>query len=322
MLVQRKFPASFLIPIASAFVLLPFYLDDYHIMLMSEILIWGLFAIGFNLIYGYLGMLSFGQSIFFGAGAYSFAFAIVVAKLNIVLSLCFAILVPAFFAAIIGLVAVRTRNHYFMIITMIFSVVVLMVLQSGHWRFTGGYGGIPFEIPKLQLGLVDIHLEIQQNSFYFILCVFTLALFFCKRILDSPLGMVFLSIRENEERARIIGYNIYRYKLIAFILSGALSGLAGGLYAVNFRYTNLVFFHWTTSINVIVATVIGGAGTLVGPLLGTSFIILFKEYMTSWSHYAGIIIGVILILIVCLSPGGFAGMILNFYSKKTNRNKC
>lgn len=291
---------------------IPMSLDDYQTVLMAEIMIWGLFAMGFDLIYGYVGMLSFGQSIFFGAGAYAVPFALIVAKTNLWAALGLAVTVAAVAAAVMGLLIVRASHHYFMILTVIFSLIVSLVLQSGHWRWlTGGYGGRSFSIPSLPVGpLGEVNLVNNPlANYYFTLVLVGSSFLLCRRLLASPLGKVFISIRENEERARLIGYNVERYKLIAFVIAGAVSGLAGGLYAITFRYTNLVFFHWTTSGDVIVSTVIGGAGTLMGPYIGTGFLIIFKDYVSSWIENANILIGVVLVLMVRMAPLGIVGIL-------------
>lgn len=295
---------------------LPLALDDFQIGLAVEILIWGLFAMGFDLIYGYLGMLSFGQSIFFGTGAYAAAFALIVGKTNLWAAVGLAIAVAGLFAALVGALMVRVSHHFFMILTIIFSLVVSLVLQSGHWRWlTGGYGGRSFGIPLLSVGPWDVSLIHPRNSYYFTLSFVGAAFLFSRRLVTSPLGRVFISIRENEDRARLIGYNIERYKLAAFVIAGALSGLAGSLYAVTSRYTNVVFFHWTTSGDAIVSAVLGGTGTLMGAYLGAGFVILFKDYVSSWIQNANLLIGVLLVLVVRMAPSGFLGTLRGYWGR-------
>jgi branched-chain amino acid transport system permease protein len=288
---------------------LPLVLGAFETVLVTEILIWGLFAMGFDLIYGYLGMLSFGQSVFFGAGAYAVPWALLVGGSNLWVALGLAIVVGSVLSAAVGSLAVKTTDHYFLILTIIFSLVISLVLQSGHWRWlTGGFGGRPFTIPTLPLGPWELNLVEPRTNFYFVIAVVGAAFMACRRLVTSPLGKVFVGIRENEDRARLVGYRIERYKLVAFVVAGAVSGLAGGLYAVTFRYTNLIFFHWTTSSEVIVSTIVGGAGTLVGPYLGTGFLILFKDYVSSAVAYAGIVVGLVVIGVVRVAPGGVVGV--------------
>lgn len=295
---------------------LPLVLDDFDTVLMSEVMIWGLFAMGFDVIYGYLGMLSLGQSIFFGTGAYAVPFALMVWGTNLWAALALAVVASAVAALAVGLVAVRTSHLYFLVLTIIVSLVVLLVLQSGHWRWlTGGYGGRPFATPGLWVGPWTVDLVNPRANCYFVLAVVGAAYLLCRRILDSPLGRIFLSIRENEERARLIGYDVERYKLLAFIIAGGVAGLAGGLYAISFRYTNLVFFHWTTSGVAVVSTVVGGAGTLVGAYVGTGVFLLLKEYLSSHVEHANVLIGIILILVVQLAPGGAIGLLRRFWGR-------
>lgn len=296
--------------------LLPRILDDFQTVLVAEILIWGLFAMAFDLIYGYVGLLSFGQSIFFGIGAYAVAFAIIVAHANLWMAIALAMLGAALVAGLIGAIIVRAAHHYFMVLTIIFSLIITLVLQSGHWRWlTGGYGGRSFAIPTLPVGPWDVSLLSPANTYYFTTAMVVAAFLLCRQLLASPLGKVFVSIRENEERARLIGYDVERYKLIAFVAAGALSGLAGGLYAVAFRYTNLVFFHWTTSGEAIVSAVIGGTGTLVGAYLGAGVLILFKDYASSWMENANILIGIILILVIRAAPAGLVGVVRAYWGR-------
>lgn len=286
-------------------------MTDYQQIFLAEILIWGLFAMAFDLVFGYTGMLSFCQALFFGAGAYGTAYSIFFLEAGIWTSVGFAILVAASLALLVGFSATRVSGHYFLIITVIYSVLIYLVLQSGHWRWiTGGYGGKPLPTPEVPLGFTTLSFRNELVSYYFVASFVAAAYLVSRAISRSPAGMVFRCIRENEMKARLVGYNIEGVKLAVFVFAGALSGLAGALYSLLFRYTNLSFFEWTLSGKAVVWTLLGGAGTLVGPFIGSALYLLSSEFLsTSFSSFP-IIFGVLLILVVLLFPGGIVGYVL------------
>ena len=303
-------------------ILAPLFLEDYQKIFLAEILIWGLFAMGFDLVFGYTGMLSFCQALFFGAGAYGTAYAIFFLNAGIWTSVGFSVLVGGSLALLVGYLATRVSGHYFMIITIIFSVLIHLVLQSGHWRWlTGGYGGRPLPTPVVSLGFTTLSFMNELVSYYFVALFVGAAYLLARLIVRSQVGIMLECIRENEMKARLIGYNIERVKLLIFVFAGGLSGLAGSLYSLLIRYTNLAFFEWELSGQAVVWTLLGGAGTLIGPFIGSTLYWLSSELLSTSFKSFPIIFGILLIVVVLTFPGGIMGYLKKYLGFFEDQNK-
>lgn len=308
---RAGFPLAFAIVLLSL-IIAPHVLGTFQRVLLTEILIWALFAVAFDLLYGYTGMLSFGQATFFGFGSYALTLAILRGKLGVWPALLLGLLVSAVVAGIVGFFAVRIRGHYFVIITVIFSLIFFFWALNWSW-LTGGDDGLSFQVPAVPLGWWEVSLYDPVTNYYFVLAFCAIAFLFCRRLVRSPIGRVLVGIRENEERARLVGYNVERFKLLIFVISGALSGLAGALYSLTFRYANAGLMHWTVSGDAVMWTLLGGAGSLVGPIVGTGLLVAFSDYVSSWFENYKIIIGALIILVVLAVPQGVTGMIRDLW---------
>jgi branched-chain amino acid transport system permease protein len=301
---------SVLAGIVLGLVLLPIFLTPYQRSVLTEIMIWGLFAMAFDLLYGYTGMLSFGQAIFFGAGAYGMAFAVLRLQWGIWEALGFGVVVAAVFAVVVGVLAVRVTGHYFLILTITFSMISVLVLQSGHWRWLSrGYVASPFVPPAVPLGPWTISLMDPLANYYWVLTFVVLSFFACWRIVHSPLGKVFQCIRENEQRSRLIGYHVEAFKLIAFVLGGIFSGLSGALLALTLRYVDISFFELSLSGKAVAWTVIGGAGTLIGAFLGAGVFIITTDYLSAWIVNVPLSAGLLVLVTVTFAPDGLIGVV-------------
>jgi branched-chain amino acid transport system permease protein len=272
--------------------------------LEAQILIFGLLAVGFNLLLGEMGFLSFGQATFNGVGAYAAAHALLDAHAPFLLALAAGTLAGALAATAIGALAIAGRGVYGVMLTFAFNEMAFYA--AFQWRdVTGGDNGLR-DLPHPDF--FGLSLDDATRYYYLTAVVVLLAFAATLRIVDSPFGAVLRAIRENEGRARAIGFRVRRFKVTAFALSGALSGLAGGLYAELFRFVPLQSIDLDTSTNVVVATLLGGVGSPYGALLGAAiFTVLSNSLSHLWSHWP-LIFGVVFCVVVLFFRGGLWGV--------------
>jgi branched-chain amino acid transport system permease protein len=285
----------------------PLLLPEYWRRLLTEILIWGLLAMSSDLLIGYTGMVSFGHSAFFGLGMYGAAAALLTSQPpNLWLALVYGLIAAAAVAAFVAYFSTRLRDIYFAITTLIFSQIFYVVIFT--WTaVTGGENGLNFDQPALGFGRLSIPFT-GTTLHWFVLAVVTGSYLLLRRITQSPFGMVLQSIRENEARTRAIGYPVERYKIVAVMLSGLFAGLAGVLYAIQNQFAAPDFVFFLVSGEAIIYNVIGGIGTLVGPILGAGFFILLREGLSRFlTEYYLIPLGVVFVAIVIFLPQGLLG---------------
>jgi len=283
--------------IAVAIVLLPFVVRP---AIASEIWIFAIFGLGLNLLLGYTGLLSFGQSTFFGSAAYVAGYLLKHYAIGIPLALGVGVGIGALSALLVGYLCVQRSGLYFIMLT--FALNQLFYFIAYQWTsVTGGEDGMP-GIPRPALAGIDL----RDPLHYYVLvsALFVLALWLMKRIVDSPLGKILLAIRENEVRAEAVGYHVPRFKLLAFVLGGAFSGAAGVLYAMLFGIVPLEAIGFVFSGNVVFATLIGGSGSLYGPIIGSFVFIWLSESMSvMWARWP-LLLGVAFIIVVLFFRGG------------------
>jgi branched-chain amino acid transport system permease protein len=286
----------------------PLVLPPFWRRFLTEILIWGLLAMSSDILIGYAGMVSFGHSAFFGIGMYGAAAALLlVAPPSLGLALLFGLVAAAVVAGFVAYFSTRLRDIYFAITTLIFSQIFYVVIFT--WTaVTGGENGLTFTRPHLAIpGLFSVAFN-QKSLHWFVLAVVAGSYLLLRRVMRSPFGMVLQSIRENEARTRAIGYPIERYKIVAVMLSGLFAGLAGVLYALQNEFAAPDFVFFLVSGEVVIYNVIGGIGTLVGPIVGAAFFLLLREGLSRFfTEYYLIPLGVIFILIVIFMPQGLLG---------------
>jgi len=290
-----------------AAVIVPLGFGEYGIILATEILVWMLFAISFDLILGYAGMLSIAHSLFFGLGAYTVILLSRSFDANLVLLLLSAILVAAIAGVIVGAISVRAVSHSFIVVTLIFSQVGFLVALS--WRsLTGGDDGI--NVKAINTDMLGWHLDLTNasNAFLFCLVVVTVSYLLLRRIVNSPLGDAFVAVRENSDRAALLGYNVVLIRLAAFTIGAIFAGMAGALYASVFRYANADLFKWVVSGDAIIWTVVGGMGTLIGPALGTAVLIVVRDQVSVVSPELYLVfVGSLIIVAAVFAPRGIMG---------------
>jgi branched-chain amino acid transport system permease protein len=274
----------------------------YPVFLMKA-LCFALFACAFNLLIGYVGLLSFGHALFFGWASYVSAHAAKVWALPPELAVLIGTATAAALGLIAGWVAIRRQGIYFAMITL--ALAQMMYFFALRAKFTGGEDGIQ-AVPRGRLfGTFDLSNE--KTMYFFVLAVVLAGFLLIFRIIDSPFGEVLKAIRENEQRAISLGYKTDRYKFVAFVLSAALAGLAGALKALVFQLASLTDVHWTMSGDVVLMTLLGGLGTVFGPVVGAFLIVGMQNYLATFGQWVLVIQGAILVVCVLAFRRGIIG---------------
>jgi branched-chain amino acid transport system permease protein len=305
---SRGFWTGFAV-VVGLLILTPLVLPPFWSRFTTEILIWGLLAMSSDILIGYTGMVSFGHSAFFGLGMYGAAAALLTVRPpNLWLAIVYGLIGAGAVAIFVAYFATRLRDIYFSITTLVFSQIFYVIIFT--WTdVTGGENGLTFRQPALALpGLTGVPFT-PETLHWFVLAVVALSYLLLRRITQSPFGMVLQSIRENEPRTRAIGYAVERYKMVAVMLSGLFAGLAGVLYAIQNKFTAPDFVFFLISGEVVIFNVMGGVGTLVGPIAGAAFFLLLREGLSRYFEYYLIPVGIIFTLMVIFLPQGFLGFL-------------
>ncbi len=282
----------------------------YPIFLM-KVMCFALFACAFNLLIGFGGLLSFGHAMFLGTAGYAAAHAAKVWGWNPELVVLFATGCSALLALLTGMLAIRRQGIYFAMITLAFSqMVFFLYLQT---PFTGGEDGIQ-SVPRGKLfGVIDLN---DNTAMYlFVLTIFLAGFAMIWRIIYSPFGQILKAIRENQDRAISLGYDTDMFKLIAFVISGALAGTAGATKSLVFQLASLTDVHWSMSGEVVLMTLLGGLGTLFGPVVGAAVIVSMQNYLAQFGAWVTIIQGAIFVVCVLAFRRGIIGEIANWIKK-------
>jgi branched-chain amino acid transport system permease protein len=279
------------------------------------ILVYGLYALGFNLVYGYLGLLSFGHSALLGAGAYLCGIAIVHFGLPWWLGLTVGTISGTLMAGLIGALAIRTRGIYFAMVTLALSQCVYYIFyQAADW--TGGENGLrginiaTIDIFGLKLDFID-----PLTRYYVVAAFVILALVVLSRILASPFGAAIEAIRENESRARACGYDVTTTRLVAFTLSGVFCGLAGALQAMHLSIVPIETLHYDTSGLAVMMALLGGMGTFFGPFVGAAIFVLLENIVSLWTVHWQLVAGTAFIACVLFFPRGVWGTLLRWMER-------
>ena len=286
-----------------ALLVLPFIVSA---PLASEILIWGIFGLGFNLLLGYTGVLSFGHAAYFGMGAYSAGLAFRYWHASIWTGLFLGILSAMLLACIIGALAIRKRGVYFAMISLAFGQMLYFLALSPLKEITRGEDGLT-RIPIIHL--FSISLERPRSLYYFVFCIMALMLWLTWRILHSPFGKLLQAFRENEERAKACGFNTTLVKFFSLVLSAFYAGLAGALNTVYLGYVPLTTLFWLTSGTMVMMTILGGKGTFLGPLVGAGVFLFLQNTISRITPRWELFVGAIFVAIILLFPAGIMGTI-------------
>jgi len=296
--------------VMAALIAAPLVLPVFWSGFLTEILIWGLLAMSSDLLIGYTGMVSFGHSAFFGLGMYGAAAALIIVKpANLWLAILFGLGGAAGAALFVAYFSTRLRDIYFAITTLIFSQIFYVIIFT--WTaVTGGENGLIFDRPHFTIPfIVNVSFN-SRTMHWFVLAVVTGSYLILRRVTQSPFGMVLQSIRENEARTRAIGYPVERYKIVSVMLSGLFAGLAGVLYAVQKEFAAPDFVYFLTSGEAVIYNVLGGIGTLIGPIVGAGFFQLMRQLLSEWfgDQFPYLIpLGIIFVAMIIFLPQGLLG---------------
>lgn len=286
----------------------PLVLPEFWRRFLTEILIWGLLAMSSDILIGYTGMVSFGHSAFFGLGMYGAAAALLTIKPpSLWAAILYGLVGAGVVAAFVAFFSTRLREIYFAITTLVFSQIFYVIIFTST-ELTGGENGLTFRQPRLALPFMEGVPFTSNTLHWFVLAVVVISYLLLRRVTQSPFGKVLQAIRENEPRTRAIGYHVERYKIIAVMLSGLFAGLSGVLYALQNKFAAPDFVFFVISGEVVIFNVMGGMGTLVGPVLGAAFFFLLREtFSRFFTEYYLIPVGVIFTAMVIFMPQGFLG---------------
>ena len=307
----RSLRIAFVIMVA-VLVIAPFVV--YPVFLM-KVMCFALFACAFNLLLGFGGLLSFGHAMFLGTGGYLAAHSAKIWGFTPELAVLFATACTALLAWLAGLLAIRRQGIYFAMITLALAqMVFFFCLQA---PFTGGEDGIQAVPRGKLLGMID--LSNNTAMYVFVAVIFLGGFLLIWRIVHSPFGQVLKAIRENEARATSLGYDTDRYKLMAFVLSGTLSGLAGGTKSLVFQLASLTDVHWSMSGEVVLMTLVGGLGTLFGPVVGAAVIVTMQNYLAQLGAWVTVVQGAIFVVCVMAFRRGIVGELGALFKPKKPR---
>lgn len=281
-------------------------LPDYHHGQVARIMVLAVFAIGYNILFGYTGLLSLGHAMFFAAGMYGMGLSAQLLEYNTLSAVGFGILCATLLAFVVGLLALRTSGVAFMIVTLMFSqAAYLTVLYFG--TYTRGDEG--FIVPQAARIFMEVDFSQSEPRYLAALALFSVALLLQLRLVRSGTGRVLVAIRENEERARLLGYNSWSHKLLALTLSGMFCGASGAAYALLFGYVGASFANIPYSIFPLLWVLVGGAGTTLGPLIGTAFMVYLIDYASGITDAYMLVVGVTLLILTLFVRGGILGFV-------------
>lgn len=321
MLGMNKNRSMFIYGIMILFLLvIPFVYDSRTLLiLLTQVFIFAIFAMSYDLLLGYIGIVSFGHAMFFGIGAYTIG--IFMKRFEPTMSYLFiallvTILLTAIISFFIGLLTLRLKSHFYAMLTLAFSGLFLVLAEK--WRtMTYGNDGFTFRVPDF----------LKDRTEFYLICLVLMVLVFLvlRRFIHSPLGRVILAIRENEQRTESLGYNVLHYKIIASVVSGVIAGTSGMLYSISLRFVNTSVFSMDITLDALLMTIIGGVGTLVGAIIGSGLIEFAHHWLTEmakthWIFERWIIFfGIIYILAVMFFPQGIVGTLKRLRWRKDKK---
>src|SRR6476659_2152513 len=294
---------------------------------VNRILVWGLFGLGFDILFGYTGLLSFGQSAFYGTGGFVAAYLLTrVGSPNVFLALVIGMIAAAVVGFLVGLIALRRTGIYFAMITVAIAEVFYFVEFNPLSAWTGGENGLPgVPTPSLYLGFTTIHFTSGWSLYPFLAACYFIGIVVALRIVRSPVGAIFIAIRENPLRAAAVGHDIHAYKLAAFVIAAAYAGIAGGLLGVMQGFMPPDAFMFETSGQLVMQTAIGGRGTLIGPLVGAAVWLFLQDFLQATLNLGAawkLVLGLVFVLLVCFLRQGIVGAVRELWRRAAGHRKA
>lgn len=289
--------------------------------LAINILIFGLFAVGLNLLFGYTGMLSFGHAAFFGVGSYFTGIAMVHFGVNWIVAILIGVVGSLLAGLLIGWLAIRTRGIYFSMVTLALGQIVYYAFYKAE-RWTGGENGLRgIKVENIQLGPIELDFLNPLTKYYILFVFVALALWFVSRVLNSPFGAVIEAIRENEKRTAACGFDVARSKLLVFVLSAGVCGLAGTLRALHLSIVPVDSLHYIQSGQGIMMCLLGGMGTFFGPFVGAAVFLYLEDVVTTMTKHWMAVVGLVFMLFVLFFPKGIWGSIVGWLLRDPSEGK-
>jgi branched-chain amino acid transport system permease protein len=311
MIPREKTPYIFIAALFAIGSVAPLALKAYQLNMLTEIILFSLYAVSYNLLLGYAGLLSFGHAMFFGTGAFTAAVALIrIPGLSMWGAILLAILMTTAVGFIIGGLLLRHKGAYFALLTLAFNSLFYAVATKWH-SITGGDDGLSITRPALDLGFTTVKMAGVTNFYYFTLAVIGAAMVFCWYFTQTAMGQTVLLMRENEERMMFLGYNTHISRLILFTFTGAVAGFAGAFYALHFQFVSISAISIDMTTTVLLITFVGGTGTFWGPIMGAFVYIILQNYLSDITDRWPLLMGLIFIFMVLLIPGGLSQITLS-----------
>jgi branched-chain amino acid transport system permease protein len=324
MISQKKTPYLVIAAIFALGVLMPFVIKKYQLNMLTEIIVFALYAVSYNLLLGGAGLLSFGHAMFFGMGAFTVAVSLIhIPGLSMWNAVLLALAMTTAVGFITGGFLLRHKGAYFALLTLAFNSLFYAVATKWH-KITGGDDGLSITRPDLLLGFTTIKMASLTNFYYVTLLVIGAAIVFCWYFTKTAMGQTVLLMRENEERMKFLGYNTNISRLILFTFTGALAGLAGAFYTLHFQFVSQSAISVDMTTTVLLMTFVGGTGTFWGPILGAFVYIILQNYLSDITDRWPLFMGLIFVVMVLIIPGGLSQIILSIrslFSGKRNTGK-
>ena len=321
---QKSIPLI-IIAIFAAGAFMPAVLKQYYLNMLTEIIIFSLYAVSYNLLLGYAGLLSFGHAMFFGLGAFMTAIAIIhIPGLALWNAILIGVATTVIAGFIIGSLLLRHKGAYFALLTLAFNSLFYAVATKWH-SVTGGDDGLSITRPILKMGSTSISLAGLTSFYYLTLIVVGAAIVFCWYFTHTAMGKTVVLMRENEERMKFLGYNTNISRLILFTFTGAVAGLAGSFYTLHFQFVSISAISVDMTTAVLLMAFVGGTKTFWGPILGAFVYIILQNYLSDITDRWPLFMGLIFVFMVLFIPGGLSEVLMNirqrFFGKKENGGK-